>query len=143
MQDRLGVCRRAPQRSPLAPARGLGTSGGRSAAVLANIVLASLLLAACSSVNDASFALFVDPGKYQYHSCEQIAGEMKTWSSREQELKSLMDRADQSAGGTAVGLIAYKADYVAAGEELELLKTTARRKNCEQAKAWRSDSVIR
>ena len=48
-----------------------------------------------------------------------------------------------SDGGTAVGLIAYKADYVAAGEELELLKTTARRKNCEQAKAWRSDSVIR
>jgi hypothetical protein len=114
-----------------------------SAIALVSVFWAGLLLAACSSVNDASFSVFVDPGKYLYHSCEQIAGAMKTWSQREQELKSLMDRADQSAGGTAVGLIAYKADYVAAGEELELLKSTARNKNCEQTAPWRSNTAIR
>jgi hypothetical protein len=100
-------------------------------------------LAACSSSGDTSFSLLVDPGKYQYHTCVQIAVEMKTWSRREQELKSLMDRADQSAGGAAVGLIAYKAEYVAAGEELELLHSTARSKKCEQDETWRSNTVIR
>ena len=81
----------------------------------------------CSTGGDTSFSLFVDPGKYQYHSCAQIVSETKTWSRREQELKSLMDKADQSTGGAAVGFIAYKAEYVAAGEELELLRSTGTR----------------
>jgi hypothetical protein len=100
------------------------------------------LLSGCSSGGYSGFTLFAEPGKYQYYSCEQIAGEMKNWTHREQELKSLMDRADQSAGGAAVGLIAYKADYVAAGEELDLLKATAHSKNCDQDASWRSDAVI-
>jgi hypothetical protein len=111
--------------------------------VMVGIVLAGALLTACSSSSDTSFSLFVDPGKYQYHSCVQIAGEMKNWSRREQELKALMDRAEQSAGGAAVGLIAYKAEYVAAQEELELLQSTARSKKCEQDGTWRSSTVIR
>jgi hypothetical protein len=117
---------------------------GRVACAPILVVLAAgLLLGACSSGPDSSFSLFAEPGKYQYHSCDQIAGEMKTWSRREQELKTLMDRADQSAGGAAVGIIAYKADYVAAGEELDLLRATAHSKKCDQAASWRSDGVIR
>jgi hypothetical protein len=106
------------------------------------VLATALLLGACSSGADSSFSLFAEPGKYQFHSCDQIAGEIKSWSHREQELKTLMDRADQSAGGAAVGLIAYKADYVAAGEELDLLKATAHSKKCDQAASWRSDGVI-
>jgi hypothetical protein len=143
MPDRSGEHRRALRSGRFAPARANTVRIVPSAIALANVIWAGLCLAACSSFNDASFTVFVDPGKYQFHSCEQIAGEMKTWSRREQELKSLMDRADQSVGGTAVGLIAYKADYVAAGEELELLKSTARSKSCEQAGSWRSDAAIR
>jgi hypothetical protein len=105
--------------------------------------LVGVLLSACSLGTEPGFTLFADPGKYQYHSCEQIASEMKFWTTREQELKSLMDRADQGAGGAAVGLIAYKADYVAAGEELDVLRATAREKNCAQAGSWRSDTAIR
>jgi hypothetical protein len=111
--------------------------------VLVCIVLAGAMLGACSSSGDTSFSLFVDPAKYQYHSCAQIAGEMKNWSGREHELKALMDRAEQGAGGAAVGLIAYKAEYVAAGEELELLQSTARSKKCDQDGTWHSSTVIR
>jgi len=99
------------------------------------------LLCGCSSGSDAGFTFFAEPGKYQYYSCEQIAAQMKVWAHREQELKSLMDRADRSAGGAAVGLIAYKADYVAAGEELDLLKATAHSKNCDQDASWGRDAV--
>jgi hypothetical protein len=132
-----GRCKGAPP----VPGR-VGAVDIRFSPAPAVVLAAALLLGACSSGPDSSFSLFAEPGKYQYHSCDQIAGEMKTWSRREQELKTLMDRADQSAGGAAVGLIAYKADYVAAGEELDLLRATAHSKKCDQAASWRSDGVI-
>jgi len=139
MPDRFAEIRHGPQAKPAAAAR----RRGARAAVVAGIVLAGAMLAACSSSSDTSFSLFAEPGKYQYYSCVQIAAQIKAWASREKELKALMDRADQSAGGAAVGLIAYKADYVAAGEELESLQSTARSKKCEQDETWRSNTVIR
>jgi hypothetical protein len=100
-------------------------------------------LAACSSGSSTSFSIFAEPGKYAYYSCQQIAGQIKNWTQRQQELKSLMERADQSAGGAAVSLIAYRADYVAAGEELDQLRASAHDKKCDQDAAWGSSTVIR
>jgi hypothetical protein len=113
------------------------------AAGLAVALLAHTALAACSTGSDSGFSLFADPGKYQYYSCEQIGGQIKGLAARRKELKSLMDRADQSVGGSAVGLIAYRGDYVAVGEELEVLQSTAHKKNCDQDQAWRSSTAIR
>jgi hypothetical protein len=143
MPDRFAEIRLGPQAGPVAPARWHAARAAPHAAIVAGAVLAGAMLAACSSSSDTSFSLFAEPGKYQFHNCAQIAPEMKKWASREQELKSLMDRADQSAGGAAVGFIAYKAEYVAASEELELLRSTARSKKCEQDQTWRSSTAIR
>jgi hypothetical protein len=82
-------------------------------------------LAACSALGDNA-TLFGYPSKYQYSDCEQLAysdceqlaAQRKIWSTREQELKLLMDRAAQGAGCTLVNVLAYKGDYVAASEEL-------------------------
>ena len=134
MPDRVAETRHRPQAVPAAT---------RPAAVAAGIGLAGILLAACSSSGETSFSLFAEPGKYQYYTCAQIAAEVKNMARREQELKSLMDRADQSAGGAAVGFIAYKADYVAVSEELDSLHAAARSKSCEQEQTWRSNAVIR
>jgi hypothetical protein len=139
MPGRIADIHHGPQAKPVASAG----RPARSAAVAAGVVLAGAMLAACSSSSDTSFSLFVEPGKYQYHSCAQIAAGMDRWSARAQELKTLMNRADQSAGGAAVGFIAYKADYVAAGEEMEMLRSAARAKSCEQDQTWRSNTVIR
>jgi hypothetical protein len=109
--------------------------------VLLGCALATVLTG-CSSTSEPTL-LFADPGKYAYHNCEQIAGEIKNWTRRQQELKALLDRADQSAGGAAVGFLAYKTDYVSASEELEVLRTTAHSKNCDQGEAWRSSTAIR
>jgi hypothetical protein len=143
MLDRFAEIRRGPQAKPAATASRRAAHAALLAAARAGIVLAGAMLAACSSSSDSGFSLFADPGKYQYFSCEQIAGQQKSWSTRAQELKSLMARADQSTGGAAVGFIAYKADYVAASEELEMLQSTARSKNCEQDPSWRSNTAIR
>jgi hypothetical protein len=139
MPDRFAEIRLGPQAKPGATARRLAAHP----MVMVGIVLAGAMLAACSSSSDTSLSLFVDPGKYQYHSCAQIAAETKNWSGREKELKVLIDRAGQSVGGAAVGFVAYKAEYVAAGEELELLQSTARSKKCEQDGTWQSSTVIR
>jgi hypothetical protein len=109
----------------------------------AGIALAGATLAGCSSSSETSFSIFAEPGRYQYYNCAQMAVAKKGYVARRQELKTLMDRADQSTGGAAVGFIAYKAEYVAVSEELESLDATARSKSCAQDEPWRSNSVIR
>jgi hypothetical protein len=116
---------------------------GRSAERGLSAVLVCGFLAGCSSLGDNPATLFVDPGKYQYSSCEQLAGQRKIWSTREQELKLLMERAERSAGGAVVNVLAYKADQVTASEELKVVEIVARNKNCDSAESWRSNSVVR
>src|SRR5262245_2928127 len=64
----------------------------RSAARRLSAALACLFLAGCSALGDNPATLFADPGKFQYSSCEQLANQRKQLSTREQELKQLMDR---------------------------------------------------
>ena len=91
------------------------------------------LLAACASElqNPLMGGFFADPGKYEYHSCEQIAAQRTYWAGRELEMKLLMDKADQGTGGAVVNVIAYQGDYVLAREELKVIDATARAKNCD------------
>jgi hypothetical protein len=96
-------------------------------------------LAGCAS---APLTMLADPGKYRFHSCEQIASQRKVVSAREQELRLLMERAEQGAGGALVNLLAYKADHVAASEELQVLELAARSKSCEVPVDWRSNAVV-
>jgi hypothetical protein len=149
MPDRFAELRHRPRAKPVPARRRLAAPRRRAAraallaAVRTGILLAGTLLAACSSSSDSGFSFFADPGKYDFYSCDQIAVQLKTWSTRSQELQSLMDRAGQSTGGAAVGFVAYKADYLVAKEEVEMLQSTARSKNCAQDPAWRSNTAIR
>ncbi len=113
----------------------------RSAAVPA-LALAAML-AGCSSGADNMMTVFADPGKYEYHNCEQIGGQIRSWTGRERELRTLMEKAEQGAGGGFVSVIAYKQDHVAATEELRVLAATAQRKNCNTPGNWSSTTAIR
>ena len=93
------------------------------------MVLFGLFLGACATSSNP-ITIFADPGKYEFHSCEQLVGPRKQWTAREQELRVLMERAEQGAGGALVNLLAYRADYVAATEELKLIEIASRAKNC-------------
>jgi hypothetical protein len=106
-------------------------------------LLASVVLSACSSTGDNQLTFFVDPGVYQYHSCDQIATIRKYWSTREQELRELMARAEKSTGGAVINVIAYQTDYVAAREQVGQLDAAARAKNCATPENWRSSSSVR
>jgi hypothetical protein len=106
-------------------------------------LLAGALLAGCSTAGDNPFTVFADPGKYEFYSCDQITAQRKQWSTREQELRTLMTKAERDTGGVIVNVLAYKADHVAASEELKVLEATARSKNCETPANWRSNSAVR
>jgi hypothetical protein len=105
----------------------------RTAPLVALFVIGGLLvgLSACSPAAMGPVTVFVDPGKYQFYNCEQIAGQRAYWTNRELELKLLMDKAEQGTGGTVVNVIAYQTDYVTAREEVKVIDTTARAKNCD------------
>ncbi len=113
----------------------------RVAALIAPLVAGAL--AGCSGLSDNPFTVFADPGKYEYYSCDQINAQRKKVSTREQELRELMNKAGQEMGGAVVNVLAYKADHVAASEELRVLESAARSKNCETPANWRSNSSIR
>jgi hypothetical protein len=117
--------------------------GRRLWALLAGALLTGALLAGCSTAGDNPFTVFADPGKYEFYSCDQITAQRKHWSTREQELRTLMTKAEQDTGGVIVNVLAYKADHVAASEELKVLEATARSKNCETPANWRSNSAVR
>jgi hypothetical protein len=99
------------------------------------------ILAACGTALESTFTVFADPGKYEWHSCEQLLVQRKIWEAKEKDLKLLMDRARQSTGGAAMSALAYQTDYVAAQEELKVIDITLRTKKCKTD--WQSDSVIR
>jgi hypothetical protein len=114
----------------------------RSRPAVIGVFALCALLAGCSSAS-GPLTILADPGKYQFHSCEQIASQHKHWTGREQELRLLMQRAEQGAGGAIVNLLAYKAEHVAASEEVQVLEHAARSRNCELPGDWRSNAVVR
>src|SRR5262249_6435867 len=105
----------------------------------------SALLAACASEisNPVMGGFFVDPGKYEFYSCEQIAANRKRVETRVQELRLVMDKAEKGTGGAVVSVIAYKGEYAAAQDELKVIDATARDKKCKTSEDWSSTSAIR
>jgi hypothetical protein len=113
------------------------------AAALIYVVSSCAFLAACGSDGGAGVTFLADPGKYEFYSCEQLTIDMKALIKRRQDLKSLMDRAEQTTTGAAVGLMAYRTDYINAGEEQKLLDAAARGKSCPMPENWLSSTVVR
>ena len=110
----------------------------RPICVVVAVILGAFFLAACSeAVNE--FTVFVDPGEWEYYSCEQLIPQRTYWANKEQELKLLMDKARQGTGGAVVSVIAYQSDYLTAREEVKVIDATARIKKCQNPPQSNSD----
>src|SRR5262249_31604231 len=105
--------------------------------------LAVAALAGGSSIGGDPLTVFAGSGEYQYHTWGQVAGHGEKLTSRGEELQELSDKAGQSAGGSVVNVLAYRADYVTASEELKVLENTARAKNCDRPENWKSNSGVK
>ena len=82
------------------------------------------------------------PGKYQYFNCEQLAKANASQTVRQRDLKELIDKAEQGAGGVVISALAYRTDYLAVNEDLRIIDDTARAKNCVTPSTWQSNRVI-
>lgn len=93
-------------------------------------------LAGCTS--DQISSTMVKPGKFSIYNCDQIATTGRARAARERELKDLMDKAAQGAGGELAIALAYRNEYLSVQGELRELEAAAADKNCSIP--WRTAS---
>lgn len=102
----------------------------RKSMVFVGLGCAALALGACTTgVYTGSF--WVQPGKYDFLKCPDLARITLADSAREKELVSLMERADKEAAGPLVNLMVYRSDLEQVRADLALLQETARQKGCD------------
>jgi hypothetical protein len=100
--------------------------------VMAGVGGAALALAGCSSIENVhTGSFFVQPGKYQFIKCPDLANRSMAASNREKELVSLMERANQDVAGPLINLTVYSADLHQVRADLEELQREARQKGCD------------
>jgi hypothetical protein len=117
--------------------------GGRIAGCAALVVAAAL--AGCSVNSDGIGALGVDPGFYSALHCKDLVGKWQQLTTKENELRALMDRASDGGGGTVIGALSYRTDFELVQSQKKLLVRTAAEKKCElpQPPTYQSDQTIR
>jgi hypothetical protein len=114
-------------------------AGWCAAALLAG----AAALASCSSQGDGPGAILVDPGHYNAYHCNDLATRWKALLTREGELRGLMEKAGEGAGGTVIGSLAYRSDYETVLTEERLVRRAAFEKKCPFAADYQSDRTIR
>jgi hypothetical protein len=105
----------------------------RTTAVALLVLVAGLGagLGGCANVGD-SFAsvAFVDPAKYQQYDCKQLEAERKYLATRTAELQGLIAKAETGTGGSVVGELAYRNDYISARASSKLADETWQQNKC-------------
>jgi hypothetical protein len=91
-------------------------------------LLLAALVSGCGAGLEEMF--FVKPGTYDYDSCADLAKATKAARQREEELKTLIERAEQESFGVFVAATAYRTQYLQVKGNLKLLAQTAQSKNC-------------
>ena len=104
--------------------------------VVAVVACAALALGACSSTSTSldkvySTDFWVQPGKYDFLKCPDLAKRSIADSAREKELVSLIERANQEAVGPVISLMVYQSDLQQVRSDLALLQRTAHEKGCD------------
>jgi len=102
--------------------------------VLAVVGCAALALGACTSPSVEkvySTDFWVQPGKYDFLKCPDLAKRSIADSAREKELVSLIERANQEAIGPVISLMVYQSDLQQVRADLALIQRTAHQKGCD------------
>lgn len=88
-------------------------------------------LGGCADVGDSfASAAFVDPAKYEQYDCKQLEAERKALATRTAELQGLIAKAQTGTGGSVVGELAYRNDYISARASTKLADETWQRNKC-------------
>ena len=108
----------------------------RAVAAVALLVLGVGLgvgLGGCADMSDSAMvSAFADPAKYELYDCKQLEAERKSLGDRAAELKGLMAKAETGTGGTVVGELAYRNDYISARAQAKLAEEAWQRGKCHE-----------
>jgi hypothetical protein len=122
------------------PRRSRQSRHGRAYGALI-FAVAAAALAGCGGGGVGS--LLVDPARYSAYHCKDLVGEWESLAKREKELRNLMARASDGAGGTVVATFAYRSDYETLLVQQKVLQKTAAEQHCELVSSYKSDQTIR
>ena len=88
-------------------------------------------LAGCAgSMDSTTQTLFAQPGKFRFLPCKDLAARAAATAKREQELTSLIDRANQGPGGSIISPMVYGPDLQQARADARELQQTQQDKHC-------------
>jgi hypothetical protein len=104
--------------------------------------IAALTVATCGLGGDAG-AIWVDPGKFTFYHCDDLARRWKELLARETELRAIIDKANESTAGAVIGSVAYRSDYESVLTEKKPLERTADEKKCSFKPDYQSAPIIR
>lgn len=99
------------------------------------------MLCGCA-LNEGAGTFLADPSHYQFFHCDDLKSQWKTLQAREQDLRNLMDKADEG-GAAVIATLTYRTDYEAVLSEEKNLQRIAAEKKCTLAPAYQSDQTIR
>lgn len=80
-------------------------------------------------------SMHADPSKYMLYRCPQLAQARPALVTRMHELEGLMTKAAAGTGGSMIGTLAYRSDYLAVRGDLNNLERRAAELNCPPAPA--------
>jgi hypothetical protein len=94
-----------------------------------------------SGVNAGS--LITDPNHYEAYHCNDLIKTWATLQTKEKDLRALMARADEGAGGAFIGAMTYRTDYEYVLGQEQVVRRTAADKKCTLEPTYTSDQSIR
>jgi hypothetical protein len=118
--------------APSDPSMKLGCMHELSARGLAMVLIAGIV-SACSgtaTLDPDALSIYAAPGKYDFLDCATIATRLAAASARETQLRELMSRANEAAGGSVVNAIVYQDDFNTVRADVRALHKAQEAKKC-------------
>jgi hypothetical protein len=100
--------------------------------LICRLLMMTVPLAGCASTLE-QHSVFAQPGKYRFMSCKDLTRYGISLVTREQELNSLIDRANQGMGGAIISPMVYGPDLDQVRADERELKQSQNEKNCDAA----------
>ena len=118
------------EKHPPAPPMTRGNRRGLGVRGLAMICIAGIVSACTGTLDPDALSIYAAPGKYDFLDCASIATRLRAVSARETQLRELMSRANEAAGGSLVNAVVYQDDYNTARADIRALRKAADDKKC-------------
>ena len=83
-------------------------------------------------MSDTVSTAFADPAKYDLYDCKQLETERKALAARSAELQGLMAKAETGVGGSVVGELAYRNDYIAVRGQTHFADEAWQKNKCHE-----------